>query len=252
MLPVTWSKIGVVILAAGKGTRLGCVDKPKVMSEIGGRPIVAYTVETLLSLGLGREQICLVVGFCQNKIREYFGESVVYPEQAEQRGTAHAAFVGMQTLPKHIVQVLVLGGDDSAFYRPSTLQDFVNEHIRRSAALSLLTVELTDPNGYGRIIRQADGRIEVIEKEYLTPEQEKILEVSTGTFCFDRHWFESMFPSMPLLRKINEYGLPTALAVARAQGVPYSLMKLKDPDEWFGVNRPEELFEADRRKRLGK
>ena len=242
--------VGAVILAAGKGTRLKCVDLPKVMKEIGGRPMVSYIVDTLLSMGLSREQIVLVVGFCRDQVRNWFGDSVTYAIQEEQRGTAHAAYFGMKALPAHVKQVLVLGGDDSAFYRVQTLLDFLQKHQASGAVLSLLTANIDNPAGLGRIVRHADGAVEIIEKEYLTEEQKGIKEISTGTFCFDRAWFERIFPTMPQLRKLGEFGLPTALAMARAGQLTYHIYLLPDSAEWFGVNTPEELEEADKRKTL--
>ncbi len=98
------------MLAAGKGTRLNCVDKPKVMLTVGGRPIASYIIATLKSIGFKKEQICLVVGFKKEKVIEHFGDTVSYAAQAEQKGTAHAAYAGIKALPKNIKEVLVLGG----------------------------------------------------------------------------------------------------------------------------------------------
>ncbi len=238
-------KIGVVILAAGRGTRLNCVDKPKVMLEIGDKPIVSYIVETLKSAGFKKEQICLVVGFQKEKVIEYFGDSVSYAVQEEQKGTAHAAYIGMKLLPKEIEQVLVLGGDDSAFYTEKTLLDFIQKHIETGAKLSLLSVELENPARVGRIARYPDKSIAIIEKEYWTEVEENMKEISTGTFCFDRAWFEKMYPTMPMLRKLGEYALPAALAVARGEGAKYQVIKLENSNEWFGINTKEELDEAN-------
>ncbi len=243
------NKIGVVILAAGKGTRLGCTDKPKVMLEIGGKPIVSYVVEVLKQLGFEKDHITLVVGFFKETVMNYFGDTVSYAIQAEQKGTAHAAYTGMVALPPEVEQVLVIQGDDSAFYTPETIQHIIHEHQKDDHVLSLVTMSVEDPASLGRIVRHADGRVEIIEKEYTTDEQKKITEISTGTFMFDRKWFESMFPTMPMLRKLGEYGLPTALAVARDTGAKHQVIQLDDPSVWFGVNTVDELEEADRRKR---
>ncbi len=239
------NNFGVVILSAGKGTRLGCTDKPKVMLEIGGKPIVSYLVETLKSMGLEREQICLVVGFCKEKVIEYFDGQVIYAEQKELLGTAHAAYTGMVSLPPNIKQVLVMNGDDGAFYTKETLEKFMQGHAKSGAVLSILTVELQDPTMYGRIIREENGATHIIEKEYLTDEQKKINETSTGTFCFDRDWFESIFPTMPRMQKLNEFGLPTTLSVANEQGKKIQVIKLENNDEWFGINTAEELDKAN-------
>lgn len=239
------NNVGAVILSAGKGTRLGCTDKPKVMLEIGGKPIVSYLVETLKNMGLEREQICLVVGFCKEKVIEYFDGQVIYAQQKELLGTAHAAYTGMISLPPNIKQVLVMNGDDGAFYTKETLEKFMQGHVESEAVLSILTVELQDPTMYGRIVREENGTTHIVEKEYLTDEQKKINETSTGTFCFDRQWFEKMFPTMPMMKKINEYGLPTTLSVANEQEKKIQVIKLENNDEWFGINTPEELDKAN-------
>lgn len=248
MLNSKLNNIGVVILAAGKGTRLNCTDKPKVMCEIGGRPIAGYVIDTLEKIGFTNEQIVLVVGFHKEKVIEYFGDRVNYAAQEELLGTAHAAFTGMKQLPENVDTVLVLNGDDSAFYSAETLVDFIEQHKQNKAAVSVLSAELDNPVSLGRIIKHDNGRVEIIEKEYLTDEQKKIKEISTGTFCFDRNWYEIMFPAMPRMRKLGEYGLPTALAVANNDGKKAQVVKLKNNNEWFGVNTPAELEEADRRK----
>lgn len=242
------NSFGVVILSAGKGTRLGCTDKPKVMLEIGGKPIVSYLVETLKSMGLEREQICLVVGFCKEKVIEYFDGQTIYAEQKELLGTAHAAYTGMTALPPNITQVLVMNGDDGAFYTAETLKKFIQAHAESGAVLSLLSVELTDPTMYGRVFKDEKGFVNIIEKEYLTEEQKMINETSSGTFCFDRTWFEKMFPTMPMMKKINEYGLPTTLSVANEQGEKIRVVKLENNNEWFGINTSEELAKADKLK----
>lgn len=241
--------VGVVILAAGKGTRLNCTEIPKVMLEIGGRAIVSYIIQTLFGMGFAKDHISVVVGFQKEKVREYFGDSFIYAHQAEQLGTAHAAYVGMKALPQGVKDVLVIGGDDSAFYTQETLLDFIDQHKKFGAVLSLLTAEIENTPNVGRIVRHQDGTVEIIEKEYLTEEQKKIKEISTGTFCFDRAWFEEMFTTMPKLRKLGEYGLPTAVAMAREKNLPIQFVKLENPDEWFGVNTPEELKIANTRKK---
>lgn len=240
--------VGAVILAAGKGTRLKCVDCPKVMLEIGGRAIVSYIIQTLFEMGLSKDRVAVVVGFQKDKIKKYFGEGFVYADQDEQLGTAHAAYTGIKQLPETVKHVLVLGGDDSAFYKPETLIDFIEKHKKSGAILSLLTAKVENPTGLGRVVRHTDGKVEIIEKEYLTEDQKEIKEISTGTFCFDREWYEKMFPTMPQMKKLGEYGLPTAVAMAREKKLPMQFILLEDSSEWFGINTPEELEEAKKRK----
>lgn len=238
---------GAVVLSAGKGTRLKCVDSPKVMCEIGGKQIVSYVVKTLQSLGFTKEQIVLVVGFHREKITDYFGDSVTYAAQEEQKGTAHAAETGVKALPKETEQVLVMNGDDAGFYTAKTLGDFMRAHIESGVTASLLTAEPENYWRYGRVVRR-EGKIEIVEKENMTEEMKEIKEVSTGTFCFDRKWFESIAGGLKPIKNLGEYGLPSAWEKAVEEGRKVQAVKLKDNNEWFGINTPEELAEADRRK----
>lgn len=245
--------VGVVILAAGKGTRLNCTDHPKAMHLVGDKPLVSYIVEKLEKAGVPARSIFLVVGFCKEKIIEYFKDRVNYAEQTELLGTAHAAYVGSQALPADLKYVLVMNGDDSAFYKLETLEKLVAAHKQDGAVITLLSVEPDDPSMYGRIVRHSDGKVDIIEKEYLTDEQKQIRETSTGTFCLDRSWFEKIFPTMPRMKKLGklgEYGMPTTFSIANQANQPVRVVKLEDNKEWFGINTLDELQEADKRKRV--
>ena len=246
-------KTGVVILSAGKGTRLNCGDMPKVMLPIGGKPMVSYIVKTLKEIGFQNNQICLVIGYKKEKVIEYFGSEVIYATQEEQLGTAHAAYVGMKNLDDSIKEVLVLNGDDSAFYSVSTVENLITKHLQNDVMASLLSTVIPNSSfAYGRVVRQENGEIEIVEKEYLTEEHAKINETSTGTFCFNRQWYNGVFPNMPKLEKLGEYGLPTAFTMAQREGLSVQVINLLNPREWFGVNSKEELQEADDRKQIGK
>jgi len=238
--------IGLVILAAGKGTRLNCVDKPKVMLEIGGKPIVSYVVETLFKAGFIKEQIVLVVGFQKQKVKDYFGDRVVYADQDEQLGTAHATFVGMQSLSEDVQNVLVIGGDDSAFYTEKTLSNFISRHIEEDATLSLLTAEPENFEAMGRVIRNEGGDFtKVLEKEQLITEQKKIKEISTGTYCFNKKWFETIFHEMKEIEGLGELGLNRAVEMAFDTKEKIQAIKLKNNSEWRGINTVKELEDAD-------
>lgn len=242
------NKIGVVILSAGKGTRLGCTDIPKVMLPIGGKPIVSYAVATLKKMGFEKSHICLVVGFYKEKVMEYFGEEVSYAVQEQQKGTAHAAYTGMVTLPSTVEHVLVMGGDDSAFYTGETLENLLQRHIESQSVLSLLTTRVEHPEQLGRVVHHSNGNFEILEKEQINEEQKSINEVSTGTFVFQRKWFESIFPTMPPVPNLGEYGLSLVPLMAKEQKQKYQTVLLDQAEEWFGINTPAELEEANRRK----
>jgi bifunctional UDP-N-acetylglucosamine pyrophosphorylase/glucosamine-1-phosphate N-acetyltransferase len=187
------NNFGVIILVAGQGKRLGCVDLPKVLLEIGDWPILSYILETLEKGGVPKENICLVVGFQAEKVKEKIGPGYIYALQEERLGTAHAAHTGERALPEKFHQFLVIQGDDSAFYSFKTLEEFAAHHIKKNNDMTLLTCEVADPALLGRIVRDEKGKMAaVVEKENATDEQKKIKEISTNTFCFRRDWFKNI------------------------------------------------------------
>jgi len=247
MSKINLENLGAVVLSAGKGTRLNCIDKPKAMLEVAGKPMIYYIIETLKKLGLSPEQICLVVGFKKEKIVDYFGSEVSYAFQEEQLGTAHATYVGVKVLEENIKYVLVLGGDDSLFYKVDTLKDLVGKHLNSGAVLTLLTSEVVDNlqyHQYGRVLKKGD-RFEIKEKESLSDEDKKIKEISTGTFVFERDWFENNYQKIGAIPGLGEYGLPSLVDIANRQNEKTNLVELKNKTEWLGINTAEELQKAN-------
>lgn len=241
---------GVVILAAGRGKRLNCADLPKALYKINDKPIISYILEELEAGGLSKDQICLVVGFKEELVKEKIGPGYIYALQSERLGTAHAALIGKKSLPAGFDNFLVINGDDSAFYKFNSLFELVEMHLNNNNDISILTCEPEDPQGLGRIVRGANGRvIKIVEKENMMPELEKIREINTNTFCFKRNWFKKHYQNLKPIRGLGEYGLPSFIEEALANQSKFAAVKLKNPDEWFGVNTAEQLAEADRRKR---
>lgn len=243
-----FKNFGVVILAAGRGKRLGCVDMPKVLSLLNGRPIVSYVLEQLEKEEVLPRRICLVVGFKKERVKEALGDKYFYAVQEELLGTAHAAHCGEKELPQEVEDFLVLNGDDSAFYKYETLNEFVNEHKKKGNDITLLTCEKEDPQGLGRVIRKDGKVIAVREKENLQEGEDRIKEISTGTFCFKREWFKNIYPQLRPIPGLDEYGLPSFIEKALGSNARFSTVKLENPDEWFGINTLEQLEEANRRK----
>lgn len=242
---------GLVILAAGHGKRLNCADLPKVLYKINERPIISYILAELASGGLVKEQICLVVGFKAELVKEKIGPGYIYTMQTERLGTAHATMIGEKALPANFNNLLVINGDDSAFYEFNSLAELMEFHLANDNDISILTCEPADPQGLGRVVRDEDGKVvSVVEKENMTPELEKIKEINTNTFCFKRDWFRRHYVNLKPIRGLGEYGLPSFVEEALSSGSKFNALKLKDSNEWFGVNTSEQLAEADRRKRV--
>lgn len=248
--PETINKIGAVVLAAGEGKRLKHPELPKVMAPIGGKPILAYILSRLKSqlFDLPKDHIIVVVGYRKEKIFEYFKDEFVYAEQGERQGTAHAALIGIAQLPSNVKTVLIVNGDDSAFYSYEILQSLISEHLRNKSKVTLLSTEAKNPDGLGRVVRGVGGA-RVVEKENLKSDEEKIKEISTGTYVVDREWFERIYDKLPKIAGLGEYGMPAVLDEAIKSNVNCEIMFWRFA-EWFGINTPEELAEADRRKNL--
>jgi len=241
---------GIVILAAGQGKRLNCKDLPKVLYKINDRPIISYILGELEKAGIKKEQICLVVGFMADMVKNEIGPGYIYALQSERLGTAHAALTGEELLPDNFQHFLVLNGDDSAFYKFNSLQELIEMHLKNGNDMSILTCEPDDPQGLGRVVRGADGRVvQVVEKENMTPEMKLIKEINTNTFCFKRDWFKKHYLNLKPVPGLGEYGINTFVREATSSRAKFKALKLKDHSEWFGINTPEQLAEADQRKR---
>ncbi|MFH1522480.1 MAG: sugar phosphate nucleotidyltransferase [Patescibacteria group bacterium] len=244
-----FKNVGIIILAAGQGKRLGCTDKPKVLFEIGGKPIIKYILETLEQGRVLKNQICLVVNFQASKVKKECGENYLYAFQKECKGTAHAVQTGESVLPDYVNDLLALNGDDSAFYTFKTLRNFVSEHKNNNCDISLLTCEPEDPSDLGRIVRDKNGKVvKIVEKENLEEEHKNLKEASTGTFCFKRIWFNKYINKIKPIKNLGEFGLPSMVDLALKEKANFQTLKLEDPDEWFGINTKEQLEEAGRRK----
>lgn len=240
---------GIIILAAGRGKRLECADIPKVLCELNGRPIASYILDELENGGVRKDKICLVVGFQKGKVMEAFRGGYLYGMQEELLGTAHAAKIGAEKLPEDFDNFLILNGDDSAFYRFESLAGFVSKHAKSGNDVTLLTCEKDDPQGLGRVIRDGSGKVIAIrEKENLLEGENKIKEISTGSFCFRREWFNKIYPTIGLLKGLGEYVLPSFVERALETGAKFEAIKLENPDEWFGINTLEQLAEAELKK----
>ncbi len=244
------TNFGIIILAAGQGKRLNCLDLPKVLYKLNEQPIISYILQELEKGGIDKNRICLVVGFMVELVKEKIGPGYLYALQAERLGTAHATLTGEKSLSADFDNFLVLNGDDTAFYKFSSLVKLMEHHLENDNDVSLLTCEPKDPQGLGRVVRGENGQvIKVVEKENMTSDLENIKEINTNTFCFKREWFKKHYLNIKLIPGLNEYGLPSLVEEALLSGSKFGAIKLKDPNEWFGINTPEQLAEADRRKR---
>jgi len=232
-----------IILAAGISKRMN-TRIAKVLHEVCGRPMLDYVIDACRDVGV--EKMYIVVGFSASEVRERFGDGqdIVWVEQKEQKGTAHAVLCCREFLKDFAGQTLVLCGD-GPLIRTETLKTLVEKHQLEQAAATLATAELEDATGYGRIVRDAYGNIEgIVEHANCTPEQLKIQEVNPSYYLFNNKvLFEYVSQVKPDAAK-DEFYLTDALALIIAGGHKVVAVTAVRPEEAVSVNSREQLSEA--------
>ncbi len=229
-----------VILAAGKGTRMPASDLPKVMHEVDGKPMVVRVVDTMNEVCPGHMYI--VVGYEAEKIIDTMDDGgVEFVYQHEQLGTGHAVLQCEDALKDFSGTVIVLNGDVPCL-RPETVRRFAGYHQAEGAAATVLTAELENPTGYGRIVRDDDGSLcGIVEEKDASDDVKRIRESNSGLFCFDR---TLLFEALKATGRDNaqkEYYLTDVITVLRDRGEKVRAFCVDDPWEVSGVNTEEEL-----------
>lgn len=235
------SPLHVVILAAGQGSRMKSA-LPKVLHPIAGRPMLHHVIETAKQLGA--EKIHTVIGHGADKVREATAEaSVNWVTQSEQLGTGHAVAQALPDLPDD-ARVLVLYGD-VPLTRHETLDGLVGTLDENT--LGLLTVTMDNPQGYGRIVRNADGDVQsIVEQKDASPEQQQIREVNTGILAVSAKHLKSWLPTLSNSNAQGEYYLTDIIAMAVEQGLRVLVSQPENPYEVQGVNNRLQLAELER------
>ena len=235
--------ISTVILAAGRGSRMKS-QKPKVLREVCGKPMISYTLESLRKVGI--KDITAVVGFRKNLVINEMGLAVKYAVQKNPKGgTAEAARIGSEFISDKSDTIMVINGDDSAFYTPKTIKDIIKIHKERERKLTFVSLIKENPTGLGRVIRGEDGLItNIVEEKDATAEEKKVKEVNDGLYVFDRKWFEKNINKVKKGPQ-GEYYLVDLIKVAIDEGDRMATYTLPNDDEWQGVNTVEQLEEAN-------
>ncbi len=227
-------KISAVILAAGRGVRM-CSKLPKVAHKAAGKPMIVHIVDIVRQAGI--EDINVVIGHGREVVQELLAqEKVKYVIQEQQLGTGHALLQAEGNIDPDTT-VIVLAGD-TPLLRSSTIQELIKLHQQEESQATILSAELSDPAGYGRIIRQTDQSFaRIVEEKDCTEEERTIKEINAGIYCFQAG---SVFQ---LLKKINtdnmqgEYYLTDVLELIKNNEKPaVNIMKLADAQEIYGVN----------------
>jgi bifunctional UDP-N-acetylglucosamine pyrophosphorylase/glucosamine-1-phosphate N-acetyltransferase len=244
------SKLAVVIMAAGKGTRLKS-RRPKVLHEIGGKPLLSHVIAAA-SRVVEPSNIHVVIGHQADRVREALAPSgVTFVEQTEQRGTGHAIQCASAAIASY-QDILVLSGD-VPLIRTETIRQVIDFHRTHGAAMTILTAALEDPTGYGRILRKSSSPPEVeaiVEQPNLKPEQRSIREINSGIYAFKARPLLDNLNKLTNENKHGELYLTDMAAVLRSAGESVAAIQAAEAAEVLGANTIAELVALDATLRL--
>jgi len=238
-------RIRVVILAAGRGTRMNA-GIPKVLIPFEGKPMIAHLLDAVKASGADPRPV-IVTGFQADLVEQTLGSGYDYVRQEQQFGTGHAVACAESLLAGRTDTILVLYGDHP-FVKPSTIAKLLKLHEQRKCVLTMMTVRVQDFHDwrapfadFGRVIRDASGKIAAI-KEYkdAASEEREIQEVSPSFFCFDAPWLWRNLKKIGNDNVKREYYLTDLVRIAIDEGGCVASMDM-DSREAVGVNTPEHL-----------
>lgn len=245
--------IKAVILAAGKGTRMKS-EKPKVVHEVLGKPMVYYSIEAARAAGC--DKVCVIVGYKAEEVEksikdtyaklgktEEMQDVVSYALQTEQLGTGHAVkcaadFIGNEG------DVIILCGD-TPLVTGETLKKALWGHRRNGNGVTVISAILDDPFGYGRIIRDENGLARIVEQKDADEEEQKVCEVNSGMYVFN---CSALLKALDMISNDNaqgEYYLPDTIEIIKNMGMRVDAVPMDNANEILGVNTLEQLKAAE-------
>ena len=238
-------KLAVVIMAAGKGTRLKS-QQPKVLHEIGGKPLLAHVISAASRI-VAPADIYVVIGHQAEKVLAAVAATgVAFVEQTEQRGTGHAMQCARQAIAGY-ENILVLSGD-VPLIRPETIAEVWQFHQAEQAAMTILTAAPEDPAGYGRILRKSPKSSEVeaiVEQKALTAKQQSLREINSGIYAFKTAPLLARLDLLDANNANEELMLTDMAGLLRAAGERVVAIQAAEADEVLGANTIAELVALD-------
>ena len=230
----------VIIMAAGKGTRMKS-KLPKVMHSLAGKTLIEHVLDTVTKVGIERPLV--IVGHGREEIETLISKRAELVVQAEQLGTGHAV---MQALPylDGAQTVLVLSGDQPLL-KAETLQALIELHEAQGVSATVLTATMDQPFGYGRVIKDGELVVKIVEEKDATFEQRQINEINTGTYCFKASALKEALVKLTTQNAQGEYYLTEVFDVLLKFGEKVLAYCTPDSNEALGINSRAQLAEAE-------
>jgi len=240
-------ELATIILAAGQGKRMKSA-KAKVLHSLAGKPMLFYPVNAAREIG--SHKIIVVVGYQREEVKKTFGDpDIMYAIQNRQLGTGHAVMSARENLVRFNGDILLLSAD-IPLIKKNTLKKLIDLHRKGKNVVTVLTTRKKNPTGYGRIVRNGDGKIlKIIEEKDASSTEKEILEVNSGIYCFNSTFLFKALDSISHHNAQNEYYLTDTIAVARNWGEGVAGLSISDEIELMGVNNRIELALASDQKR---
>lgn len=230
--------VTAIILAAGEGTRMKS-NIPKVLHKVCGKEMINHVVDTVKVLGI--PQAVVVIGYKGEMVRNVIGSQVDIAYQEEQLGTGHAVMQAVPLIRDEAKDVLVLYGD-TPLITPDTLKGLMEYHRKGGYGATVLTAQVEDPRGYGRIFRDEKGGImAIVEEKDATPEQKAIREINSGIYCFKTRFMLEGLKNLQRDNAQGEYYLTDIIEFFTDRGIMVGGYQLKCPEEVMGVNDKKQL-----------
>jgi bifunctional UDP-N-acetylglucosamine pyrophosphorylase/glucosamine-1-phosphate N-acetyltransferase len=239
-----------VLLAAGEGKRMKS-ERAKVLHPLAGKALLDHVLDACKAAGLRRAVV--VVGakkeqvIAHLKARKTRGFKVTWAVQEEQRGTGHALLCALPAIDEGAVprEIVVLCGD-APLIRPGTVNELLSLHRAGDASATILTADLPDPTGYGRVLRGPEGEVErIVEHKDATAKERKIKEINSADYVFDLVAVRSALAEVSTDNQQGEYYLTDTIAIMKRRKRLVLAFKVDDPREVLGVNTVEQLAEAE-------
>jgi bifunctional UDP-N-acetylglucosamine pyrophosphorylase/glucosamine-1-phosphate N-acetyltransferase len=234
--------LAAVVLAAGQGTRMKSV-LPKVLHPVAGLPMLGHVIRA--AQVVGASPIVPVIGHGADQVRDLFGaDQITFVEQAEQLGTGHALLCAESALAGFSGDLLLLCGD-VPLLEETTLQRLINHHRNHAAAITILTAVMSDPTGYGRIIRGEKSVERIVEEKDATRDEKAVAEINTGIYLFEAPLVFDLLHGVDNRNAQGEYYLTDVVAAACAAGQRVEALAVDDAREAMGINDRRQLAAAN-------
>ncbi|NLY42876.1 MAG: NTP transferase domain-containing protein [Clostridiaceae bacterium] len=234
--------LSAIILAAGEGKRMKS-NKSKVLHTVCGKAMVEWVFNSVQQAGI--HHCVIVVGYKADEVMEYMGPKVQYALQKEQLGTGHAVMQAIPFLRNRDGYVIVLNGD-APLIQGDTIRKAFNFHIDSKNAATVLTTELEDPTGYGRIVRDKNNNVmKIVEHKDADEKERMIKEVNSGVYCFTIPYLIDSLGKLDNKNAQGEYYLTDTIEILIREGHKVGAMKVDDSAQLEGVNDRTQLLKVE-------